>query len=131
MTILGIGAKGATAPLAAAGADATVFGDGRTLAAWIGLVPRRHSTGGRDRLLGISERGDVYLRTLLIHGARAVLRTLKRKEDCASRWATALKVHRHTNVLVVAMANKMARIAYAVMTTGKPCNFAVGAWATD
>jgi len=120
MTIPGVAAKGATALLAAVGEDPRLLKNGRGLAAWLGLVPRQHSTGGRDRLLGISKRGDVYLRNLLIHGARAVLRCVERKEDRTSRWATALKARRHTNIAVVAMANKIARIAYAVMTTGKP-----------
>ena len=127
MTIPGVGAKGATALVAAIGEDPTLFKNGRGLAAWIGLVPRQHSTGGRDRLLGISKRGDVYLRNLLIHGARALLRWVERKEDRTSRWATALKARRHTNVAVVAMANKIARVAYAVMTTGKPYDPAAGA----
>ena len=123
MTIPGIGTKGATALLAAVGEDARVFNNGRALAAWIGLVPRQHSTGGRDRLLGISKRGDVYLRNLLIHGARAVLRWAERKEDRHSRWATALKARRHTNVATVAtvaVANKIARVASLAMTKGKP-----------
>lgn len=127
MTIPGVGAKGATALVAAIGEDPTLFKNGRGLAAWIGLVPRQHSTGGRDRLLGISKRGDVYLRNLLIHGARALLHWVERKEDRTSRWATALKVRRHANVAVVAMANKIARVAYAVMTTGKPYDPAAGA----
>ena len=131
MTIPGIGPKGATALLAAVGEDASLFHNGRGLDAWIGLVPRQHSTGGRDRLLGISKRGDVYLRNLLIHGARAVLRTLEHKEDRTSLWAKALKDRRHTNVAIVAMANKMARVAYAVMTTGKPYDPAIGTLATD
>ena len=79
------------------------------------------------RLLGISKRGDVYLRNLLIHGARAVLRWVERKEDPLSRWATTLKGRRHTNIASVAMANKIARIAYAVMTSGKPYDAAKGA----
>jgi len=120
MTIPGLGAKGATALLAAVGEDPQLLKNGRGLAASLGLVPRQHSTGGRERLLGISKRGDVYLRNLLIHGARAVLRCIERKEDPTSRWATALKARRHTNVAVVAMANKIARIAYAVIVTGKP-----------
>jgi transposase len=111
MTIPGIGAKGATALSAALGEDPTLFGNGRGLAAWIGLVPRQHATGGRERLLGISKRGAVYLRQLLIHGARAVLRGVERKADHTSRWATALKTCRHTNVAVVALANKIARVA--------------------
>jgi transposase len=127
MTIPGLGAQGATALLAAVGEDAHVFSNGRGLAAWLGLVPRQHSTGGRPRLLGISKRGDVYLRNLLIHGARAVLRWVERKEDPLSRWATTLKGRRHTNIASVAMANKIARIAYAVMTSGKPYDAAKGA----
>jgi transposase len=129
MTIPGLGAKGATALLAAVGEDPALFRNGRGLAAWIGLVPRQHATGGRERLLGISKRGDVYLRQLLIHGARAVLRWVERKEDSTSRWATALKARRHTNVACVAMANKIARVAYAVLTTGKPYDPASGALA--
>ena len=120
MTIPGVAAKGATALLAAVGEDPQLLKNGRGLAAWLGLVPRQHSTGGRERLLGISKRGDVYLRNPLIHGARAVLRCIERKEDPTSRWATALKARRHTNVAVVAMANKIARMAYAVIVTGKP-----------
>lgn len=120
MTIPGIGAKCATALLAAVGEEPRFFGNGRGLAAWIGLVPRQHSTGGRERLLGISKRGDVYLRQLIIHGARAVMRWVERKEDPTSRWATAIKARRHTNVAVVALANKIVRVAYAVMVTGTP-----------
>jgi transposase len=106
--------------MAAVGEDPTLFQNGRGLAAWLGLVPRQHSTGGRERLLGISKRGDVYLRQLLIHGARAVMRWVERKDDHTSRWASGVKARRHTNVACVALANKMARVAYAVMTTGKP-----------
>ena len=128
MTIPGLGAKGATALVAAVGEDPRLFKNGRGLAAWLGLVPRQQSTGGRDRLLGISKRGDVYLRQLLIHGARAVLRWVERKDDPTSRWALALKGRRHTNVAAVALANKIARIAYAVLTTGQPYDPAMGAW---
>ena len=129
MTIPGVGPKVATALIAAVGEDPTLLGNGRGLAAWLGLVPRQHSTGGRDRLLGISKRGDVYLRQLLIHGARAVMRWVERPEDATSRWATALKARRHINVAVVALANKIARVAYAVMTTGKPYDPTIGALA--
>jgi transposase len=129
MTIPGLGAKGATALVAAVGEDPTLFRNGRGLAAWLGLVPRQHATGGRERLLGISKRGDVYLRQLLIHGARAVLRWVERKDDRTSRWATALKARRHTNIACVALANKIARVAYAVLTTGKPYDPASGALA--
>lgn len=128
MTIPGLGAKGATALIAAVGEDTRLFKNGRGLAAWLGLVPRQHSTGGRERLLGISKRGDVYLRQLLIHGARAVLRWVERKDDPTSRWATGLKARRHANVAAVALANKIARIAYAVLTTGQPYDPAKGAF---
>ena len=120
MTIPGLDAKAATALLAAVGEDPWWLKNGRALAAWLGLVPRQHATGGRERLLGISKRGDVYLRQLLIHGARAVLRFVERKDDPTSRWARALKARRPSNVAVVALANKIARMAYAVLTTGQP-----------
>jgi transposase len=126
MTIPGIGAKCATALSAAVGEDPTLFGNGRALAAWLGLVARQDRTGGRERLLGIGKRGDVYLRQLLIHGARAVLRWVDRKDDATSRWAAALKTRRHTNLAVVALANKIARVAYAVMTTGQPYDPGLG-----
>lgn len=89
MTIPGIGAKGATALVSAVGEDPSLLQNGRGLAAWLGLVPRQHATGGKERLLGISTRGDSYLRQRLIHGARAVLRHTDRKDDAHSRWATA------------------------------------------
>ena len=127
MTIPGVGPKGATALLAAVGEDPRLFKNGRGLAAWLGLVPRQHSTGGKPQLLGISKRGDVYLRNLLIHGARAVLRQVERKEDATSRWAGALKARRHSNIAAVALANKMARMAYAVLSTGKPYEPQAGA----
>ena len=81
----------------------------------MGLVPRQSSTGGKARLLGISKRGDVYLRQLMIHGARSVLRFVDKKEDPRSRWAKALLQRRHKNVAAVAMANKMVRTAYALL----------------
>lgn len=127
MTIPGIGPLVATALIAAIGSDPRGFANGRSLAAFLGLVPRQHSTGGHDRLLGISKRGDTYLRQLLIHGARAVMRWVERKTDALSRWATALRVRRHTNIAVVALANKLARIAYAVLTSGQPYDPARGA----
>ena len=118
MTIPGIGVLTATA-LAAAAGDAAEFEDGRQMAAWLGLVPRQRSTGGRPTLLGISKRGDRYLRTLLIHGARAALRTASRRpEDGRSRWALATQARRGRNVAAVALANKNARTARAVLTRG-------------
>ncbi len=117
-TIPGIGPKIATALLAAIG-NIQAFKNGRELAAWLGLVPRQHSTGEKITLLGISKRGDVYLRQLIIHGARAILNWVDRKTDRTSRWATALKERRHKNIAVVAMANKMVRIAFALLKTGE------------
>lgn len=113
--IPGIGPVTATALVAAIG-DATVFKKGRDLAAWLGLTPRQHSSGGKDRLLGISKRGDSYLRTLLIHGARAVLRTAGNKQDSRSLWLVSLKERRNQNIAAVAMANKNARIVWAMLT---------------
>ncbi len=115
------------AQIAAIGSDPRLLGSGRGLAAFLGLVPRQHSTGGRDRLLGISKHGDTYLRQLLIHGARAVMRWVERKADALSRWATALRARRHNNIAVVALANKLARIAYAVLISGQPFDPARGA----
>ncbi len=117
-TIPGIGPKIATALLAAIG-DIHAFKNGRELAAWLGLVPRQHSTGGKSTLLGISKRGDVYLRQLIIHGARSILRWVDRRTDRTSQWAAALKVRRHQNIAVVAMANKMVRIAFALLKKGE------------
>ena len=112
--IPGIGPLTSTALVAAVG-DATVFKNGRELAAWLGLTPRQHSTGGRPRLLGISKRGDRYLRCLLIHGARAALRQAGRYEDRRSRWAVNVEARRGKNVAAVALANKNARVAWAVL----------------
>lgn len=113
-TIPGIGPLTATALVAAVG-DAAEFKNGRELAAWLGLVPRQYSTGGRVRLLGISKRGDRYLRTLLIHGARAALRTAARHENRRSRWVLELGHRRGENIAAVALANKNARTAWAVL----------------
>jgi len=108
--IPGVGLLSATAAVATMG-DATAFKSGREFAAWLGLVPRQSGTGGRVRLLGISKRGDKYLRTLLIHGARAVLTHSKSPPE----WLTELVKRRPKNVAVVAMANKMARTIWALM----------------
>jgi transposase len=112
--IPGIGPLTATAILAAV-PDATHFKNGRQLAAWLGLVPREHSTGGKPRLLGISKRGDVYLRKLFVHGARATLRWVDTKQDDRSRWLTALIARRGKNRAAVALANKNARIVWALL----------------
>ena len=107
--IPGVGLLSATAAVATMG-DAKAFKSGREFAAWLGLVPRQTGTGGRVRLLGISKRGDKYLRTLLIHGARAVLTHSKSPPE----WLSALVKRRPKNVAVVAMANKMARTIWAL-----------------
>lgn len=113
----GVGPITATALVAAVG-DGAQFANGRQMSAALGLTPRQHSSGGKERLLGISKRGDSYLRTLLIHGARAVIRTAKHKEDRLSRWATALAKRSHPNVAAAALANKTARIAWAMVRNG-------------
>jgi transposase len=112
----GIGPVVATALVAAIG-NAKEFVNGRHLAAWLGLVPRQHSTGGKERLLGISKRGDRYLRTLLIHGARATVHHARRKTDARSRWILSLEHRRGKNIAAVAIANKNARIAWALLTS--------------
>ena len=112
--IPGIGPLTATALVAAVG-DAAEFRSGRELSAWLGLVPRQYSTGGRPRLLGISKRGDRYIRYLLIHGARAALRTAGRHDNRRSRWALEVESRRGRNIATVALANKNARAAWAVL----------------
>jgi len=116
MTIPGIGPLSATA-LVAAVSDASAFKNGRQFAAWLGLVPRQHSTGGKERLLGISKRGDSYLRKLLIHGARATMRWVGRKTDRRSQWIRQLSERRGKNRTAVALANKNARIVWALLTS--------------
>jgi transposase len=117
--ISGIGPITATAILAAVG-DARVFKNGREMAAWLGLVPKQCSSGGKERLLGISKRGDKYLRSLLIHGARAVIFKHKNKDDTKSKWAKQLVERRGINKAVVAVANKNARIIWAKLTGAQP-----------
>ena len=112
--IEGIGPVTATA-LVAAVADRSCFKNGRQFAAWLGLVPKQRSSGGRNRLFGISKRGDRYLRTLMIHGARAALGKAGGKQDPRSRWLGSLRQRRHPNVVAVALANKNARIAWAML----------------
>ena len=91
--------------------DPAAFSSGREFAAWLGLVPRHKGTGGRVRLLGISKRGDTYLRTLLIHGARSVLTNAKSPPE----WAVRLAARRPLNVVIVALANKTARTIWALL----------------
>lgn len=117
----GIGPITASAVVASVG-NATSFDDGRQMAAWLGLVPRQHSSGGKQVLLGISKRGDAYLRTLLIHGARAVVRTAKMKIAAGMAqpsWLHKLLERKHANVAAVALANKNARIVWALLAHGR------------
>jgi transposase len=117
-TIPGIGPLNATALVAAIG-RAETFGRGRDLAAWLGLVPRQMTTGGRPKLLGISKRGNVYLRRMLIHGARAALPTLSKGETPLGAWLRGLATRAHVNTVVVALAAKLARIICAVLRSGQ------------
>jgi len=117
----GVGPLIATALVATIG-DGQQYRNGRDMAAALGLTPRQHSSGGKDRLLGISKRGDAYLRCLLVHGARSAMRTAKGKEDQLSRWIIKLQARRHNNVAAVALANKMARMAWVIMARGEDYN---------
>jgi transposase len=110
-TIPGVGPLTASALAASIGAP-HAFRDGRELAAWLGLVPRQHSSGGKPRLLGISKRGDTALRTLLIHGARAVIRMAATKPELTDSWVKCRR--RHKNIAAVALAAKNARTAWAL-----------------
>ena len=114
----GVGPIIATALVAGVG-DARQFRCGRDLAAWIGLVPRQHSSGGRPKLLGIGAGGNHYLRKQLIQGARAVLPRLEAKDDRRSRWLGGVLERRGSNRAVVALANKTARIAWVLMARGE------------
>ena len=113
-TIPGVGVITATA-LVATNGDGAQFRSGRQLSAWLGLVPRQHSSGGKDRLGRISKRGDGYIRRLLVHGARSVLRWQRAKPGTRPGWSDQLLARRPTNVVLVAMANKTARVAWALL----------------
>jgi transposase len=113
-TIPGVGVINATALVAAIG-DGSAFAKGRDLSAWLGLVPRQHSTGGKTKMLGISKRGNQYLRRQLIHGARSVLLRLKETQTPIGHWLSSLLGRVHRNVAVVALASKLARIAWALL----------------
>ena len=114
MKITGVGPLVCSALLIDLG-DGLTFKKGRDFAASLGLVPRQHSTGGRDRLLGISKRGNGYLRKLLVHGARAAFRHVKDKTDPLSLWIKKLSLTKHANVAIIALANKIARISWALV----------------
>lgn len=124
LTIPGVGLLSATALVAAIG-DISVFKSGRELAAWLGLVPRQHSTGGTPTLLGISKRGDCYLRSLLIHGGRTVVRVAHKYDDRRNRWVNELDQRRGKNISAVGVANKNARIAWAVLSKKESYRVAV------
>jgi transposase len=113
-SIPGIGMLTATAIMAAVG-NAANFRKGRELAAWLGLVPRQRTTGGKPTLLGISKQGNPYVRRLLVHGARSLVQHLRRDKHTLGGWITQLEQRAHRNVVIVAVANKMARIAWAVL----------------
>jgi transposase len=116
--IPGIGPLVATAIVASIG-NGAAFRKGREFAAWMGLLPKQHSTGGKARLYGISKRGNSYLRKILIHGARAVVLRSKRDRIAMGAWMTSLETRAPRNVLIVATAHKLARIAWAVLSTGQ------------
>jgi transposase len=118
MAIPGIGPVVATATIAAVGNGAD-FEKGRGFAAWLGLVPRQYSTGGKQKLLSISKRGNRYLRHLFVHGARAVLRYREKQSSGLSAWLGKLISRVHHNVAAVALANKLARMAWAVLAKGE------------
>jgi len=127
--VRGIGPLTATALLATVG-DASQFSNGREMAASFGLTPKQNSSGGKERLLGISKRGDAYLRSLLVHGARAVIRTAQAKTDRLSIWVMRIAMTRHPNIAAVALANKTARVAWQcspeeLITNRKPRSAAV------
>lgn len=116
--IPGIGPLAATA-LVASIADARSFDNGRHVSAWLGLVPRQNSSGGKSTLLGISKRGDVYLRTLLIHGARSAILAARRRNDNKNGWLANLLNRRHPNIAAVALANKNVRTVWALLAHGR------------
>ncbi len=118
MEIPGIGPTIATALVAAVGRGES-FGKGRDLAAWLGLIPRQITTGGKAKLIGISKHGNGYLRKLVIHGARTVPHPVRDRNAPITKWIDGLKERAHVNVAAVAMANKLARIAWAVLTKGE------------
>ena len=123
LKVEGIGPISATAIVAAVG-DAKQFSSARQFAAWLGLVPSQHSSGGKNQLGSISKKGDTYLRTLLIHGARSALLACKEKTDRRSLWVQQVQCRRNTNIATVALANKNARIIWAILSKGEsyqPC----------
>ena len=117
-SLIGVGPVSASAAVATVG-DFKQFKSGAQFAAWLGLVPRQHSSGGKASLGGITKRGDTYLRTLLIQGAKSAVMTAQGRSDRISTWALALRERSGWQKAVVALANKNARILWAVMTRGE------------
>src|SRR5262245_49046316 len=117
--IPGVGPVIATALVAAVG-NGAAFAKGRDFASWLGLVPQQHSTGGKPRLLGISKRGNTYLRRLFVQGARSILLHADPARHAFGPWLTALRARVHQKVAVIALANKLARIAWAVLVRQEP-----------
>jgi len=115
MTVPGIGPLAASALEASAG-NGRQFVNGRFFAAWLGLTPREYSTGGKTTLLGISKRGNTYLRRILIHGARSCVQTCDRQRHPLGAWITKLEQRMHRNKVIVALANKIARVAWKILT---------------
>ncbi len=118
VAIPGVGPVTATAMIAAIG-NGAAFNKGRGFAAWLGLVPGQYSTGGKQKLLGISKRGNAYLRRLFVHGAHAVLQQRAKQSSGLSEWLGRLTGRAHRNVVAVALANKLARMAWAVLAKGE------------
>ena len=114
MTVPGIGALGATALMAAG--DGHQFRKARDLSAWLGIVPAEHSTGGKQRLGSISKRGNRYVRRLIIHGARSCFMHMNRQTHAVGRWLSSVEGRMHHNKAVVALANKLTRICWAILT---------------
>jgi transposase len=118
MGIPGIGALTATAIVSAIGNGAE-FRKARSFSAWLGLVPAEYSTGGKQKLLGISKRGNAYLRKLLVHGARAIMQCRQKQSSGLSAWLEQLVSRAHLNIATIALANKMARMAWALLIRGE------------
>lgn len=116
--IPGVGAQTATALVAAIG-DRQAFEKGRDVAAWLGLTPREHSTGGKQRLGGISKRGNRYIRMLLVHCARSGLETLSKRTDRLGKWLQRILATKDRRVVIVALAARLARVAWALLSSGQ------------
>lgn len=121
MKINGVGPITASAIVSTVG-NASVFKNGRQFASWLGLTPREYSTGGKTRLGRISKRGDVYLRTLLVHGTRSELMLTHKRSDSKSQWVEKLRESKSWNIAAVALANKHARIIWVILAKNETFN---------